>query len=66
MKLKMSLDEWYRELVRLLTQDGFTPPAKLEAKKDYDEGMSPQESAQHQGLSQTQWDEQEGTDPFIR
>ncbi len=66
MKLKISFEEWYRELVKLMTQDGATPPSKREARRNYDAGVTPQESAQQFSLSQTKWDEQAGDDPFIQ
>lgn len=66
MKLKMSFEEWYREVVKLMTQEGATPPSQREARGSYDAGISPQESAQQFSLSQTKWDEQAGDDPFIK
>lgn len=65
MKLKMSFDEWYKELVKLLTQEGNTAPSRQEARRNYEEGKNPQESAQQYALYQTKWDEEEGDDPFI-
>lgn len=65
MKLNMSFDEWYKELVKMMTQDGFTAPSRQEVQRSYEAGKSPYEIAQQYALSQTKWDEQEGDDPFI-